>query len=106
METFNIKSIKTDATVENLLAKIWIVATGQAINKDIMEGLFAFKNQQDDWSHVGQIVNDHLNARLAGLGGNSAALYRELFKAAGVEQAAGVTDIAKIAAFVEAARRA
>ncbi len=87
MQTFNIKSIKTDATVENLLAKIWIVATGQAINKDIVEGLFAFKNQQDDWSHVGQIVNDHLNARLAGLGGNSAALYRELFKAAGVEYA-------------------
>ena len=85
METFSLKNIKTDATVENLLAKIWIVATGQAINKDIMEGLFAFKNQQDDWSHVGQIVNDHLNARLAGLGGNSAALYRELFKAAGVE---------------------
>lgn len=87
METFNIKSIKTDATVENLLAKIWIVATGQAINKDIVDALFAFKNQQDDWSHVGQIVNDHLNARLAGLGGNSAALYRELFKAAGVEYA-------------------
>jgi hypothetical protein len=87
METFSLKNIKTDATVENLLVKIWIVATGQAINKDIMEGLFAFKNQQDDWSHVGQIVNDHLNARLAGLGGNSAALYRELFKAAGVEYA-------------------
>lgn len=87
MQTFNIKSIKTDATVENLLSKIWIVATGQAINKDIVEGLFAFKNQQDDWSHVGKIVNDHLNARLAGLGGNSAALYRELFKAAGVEYA-------------------
>lgn len=87
METFSLKNIKTDATVENLLAKIWIVATGQSINKDIVEVLFAFKNQQDDWSHVGQIVNDHLNARLAGLGGNSAALYRELFKAAGVEYA-------------------
>ena len=87
MQTFNLKNIKTDGSVENLLSKIWIVATGQAINKDIVEGLFAFKNQQDDWSHVGQIVNDHLNARLAGLGGNSAALYRELFKAAGVEYA-------------------
>lgn len=87
MQTFNIKNLKTDATVENLLAKIWIVATGQAINKDIVDALFAFKNQQDDWSHVGQIVNDHLNARLAGLGGNSSALYRELFKAAGVEYA-------------------
>ena len=27
MQTFNLKNIKTDGSVENLLSKIWIVAT-------------------------------------------------------------------------------
>ena len=58
MQTFRTTNLRNDATVENLLAKIWIVATGQAINKDVVDALFAFKGQQDDWSHVGQIVND------------------------------------------------